>query len=60
MSSSPWAIVINPTSGQGKGADIGKSVIGYFSKNDLKYQIISNISAENVDHRLPIERKAEA
>lgn len=48
MSSSPWAIVINPTSGQGKGADIGKSVIGYFSKNDLKYQIISSISAENV------------
>lgn len=48
MSNSPWAIVINPTSGQGKGAKIGKFVVGYFSKNDLKYQIISNISAENV------------
>jgi len=48
MSNSPWAIVINPTSGQGKGAVIGKFVVGYFSKNDLKYQIISNISAENV------------
>ena len=48
MSNSPWAIVINPTSGQGKGAEIGKFVVGYFSKNDLKYQIILNISAENV------------
>lgn len=48
MSNSPWAIVINPTSGQGKGAEIGKSVVGYFSKNDLNYQIISNNSAENV------------
>jgi diacylglycerol kinase (ATP) len=48
MSNSPWAIVINPTSGQGKGAKIGKFVVGYFSKNDLKYQIISSISAENV------------
>ena len=48
MSRSPWAIVINPTSGQGKGAEVGKSVIGYFSRNDLKYQIITGISAENV------------
>jgi len=43
-----WAIVINPTSGQGKGAEIGKVVAGYFSKHDLNYQIISGISAENV------------
>jgi len=43
-----WAIVINPTSGQGKGAEIGKTVAGYFSKNDLKYQIISGTSSENV------------
>lgn len=43
-----WAIVINPTSGQGKGAEFGKVVVGYFAKNDLKYQIISGISAQNV------------
>ena len=48
VSSSLWAIVINPTSGQGKGAEVGKAVVGYFSKNDLKYQIITGISAENV------------
>jgi len=43
-----WAIVINPTSGQGKGAQVGKTVAGYFSKHDLDYQIISGTSAENV------------
>ncbi len=43
-----WAIVINPTSGRGKGADVGKTVAGYFSKHDLKYQIISGTSAANV------------
>jgi diacylglycerol kinase (ATP) len=48
VSRSLWAIVINPTSGQGKGAEVGKIVVGYFSRNDLKYQIITGISAENV------------
>jgi len=48
VSRSLWAIVINPTSGQGNGAEVGKVVVGYFSRNDLKYQIITGISAENV------------
>jgi diacylglycerol kinase (ATP) len=43
-----WGIVINPTSGQGKGARVGKVVVGYFAKHDLTYQIISGISPENV------------
>ena len=47
-----WAIVINPTSGQGKGAQIGKLVVGYFAKHDLAYQIITGISAENVSKDL--------
>lgn len=47
-----WAIVINPTSGQGKGAEIGKLVVGYFAKHDLTYQIITGISAENVSRDL--------
>lgn len=47
-----WAIVINPTSGQGKGAQIGKLVVGYFAKHDLSYQIITGISAENVSRDL--------
>jgi diacylglycerol kinase (ATP) len=48
MAESKWAVVINPTSGRGKGALVGKKVIGYFSKHDLSYQIITGISAENV------------
>jgi diacylglycerol kinase (ATP) len=44
----PWAIVINPTSGQGKGAEVGKVVVGYFARNDLNYQIVTGVSAENV------------
>ena len=43
-----WAIVINPTSGQGKGSQVGRVVAGYFSKHDLNYQIISSTSADNV------------
>lgn len=48
MSDPRWAIVVNPTSGQGKGAEFGKLVAGYFSKHDLKYQLITGISAQNV------------
>lgn len=47
-----WAIVINPTSGQGKGAQIGKLVVGYFAKHDLSYQIITGISSANVSRDL--------
>ena len=52
MPDSKWAIVINPTSGQGKGVTVGRFVIGYFAKHDLKYQIITGISAENVSKDL--------
>ena len=48
MSDPRWAIVVNPTSGQGKGAEFGKLVAGYFSKHDLKYQLVTGISAQNV------------
>ena len=49
-----WAIVINPVSGQGRGTEVGKTVIGYFSKHDLKYKIISGVSAENVLRNLRV------
>jgi diacylglycerol kinase (ATP) len=47
-----WAIVVNPTSGQGKGAGLGKVVAGYFAKHDLKYQLITGISAQSVQSDL--------
>lgn len=52
VSNSIWAIVINPTSGRGRGAEVGKTVVGYFSRNDLKYQILTGNSAENLRHQL--------
>jgi diacylglycerol kinase (ATP) len=52
VSNSIWAIVINPTSGRGRGAEVGKAVVGYFSRNDLKYQILTGNSAENLRHQL--------
>jgi len=52
VSNSIWAIVINPTSGRGRGAEVGKAVVGYFSRNDLKYQILTGNSAENLRRQL--------
>jgi diacylglycerol kinase (ATP) len=40
-----WAIVINPVSGAGRGAELGREVAGYFSKKKLSYQIITANSA---------------
>jgi diacylglycerol kinase (ATP) len=35
-----WALVINPVSGQGKGARIGTHVAGYLSSRGISYEII--------------------
>ena len=35
-----WALVINPTSGQGKGSEIGTYVAGYLNSRDVQYEII--------------------
>jgi len=35
-----WALVINPVSGQGKGAQIGTHVAGYLNSRGIKYEII--------------------
>ena len=43
-----WAIAINPTSGHGKGLVIGKSVVKYFSRNKLDYQVFSARTAESL------------
>ena len=51
-----WAIVINPVSGGGKGATLGREVAGYFAKHGLEYTIITASSAvklkENLDNFL--------
>jgi diacylglycerol kinase (ATP) len=43
-----WAIVINPVSGSGRGAVLGREVAGYFSGKGLPYQIITATSAEKL------------
>jgi diacylglycerol kinase (ATP) len=43
-----WAIAINPTSGHGKGLVIGKSVVEYFSRNRIDYQVFSAKTAESL------------
>ena len=47
-----WAIVINPISGAGRGAQLGRQVAGYFSEKNLDYQIITATSAQKLRSNL--------
>jgi diacylglycerol kinase (ATP) len=47
-----WAIVINPVSGGGKGAILGREVAGYFLSHGLEYTIITAISADKLKMNL--------
>ena len=47
-----WAIVINPISGAGRGAQLGRQVAGYFSEKNLGYQIITATSAQKLRSNL--------
>jgi diacylglycerol kinase (ATP) len=47
-----WAIVINPVSGGGKGAALGREVSGYFAKHGLEYTIITATSALKLKENL--------
>jgi len=40
-----WAIVINPISGAGRGAVLGREVAGYFTTRKLSYSIITATSS---------------
>jgi diacylglycerol kinase (ATP) len=41
-----WAIAINPTSGHGKGVQVGQKVVEYFDRHNLDYQVFSGSSAD--------------
>lgn len=46
-----WALVINPVSGQGKGAAIGRYVAGYLNQKSIDFTIVTgNSSIALVDH----------
>jgi len=40
-----WAIVINPTSGHGKGISIGEQAVAFFAQRNIPYQVFSAPSA---------------
>ena len=47
-----WAIVINPVSGGGKGAILGREVAGYFAQHGIDYTVITAISAHKLSENL--------
>jgi len=47
-----WALVINPVSGAGRGATLGREVAGYFTAKKLKYEIITGTSASKLRDNL--------
>ena len=47
-----WAIVINPVSGGGKGAIMGRQVAGYFANHGLDYTVITATSAQKLRSNL--------
>ena len=47
-----WAIVVNPVSGGGKGAALGREVAGYFSSKGLPYQVITSTTAAKLQTNL--------
>lgn len=49
-----WALVINPTSGSGKGATIGDRVAAFLRARNVEHQIISGNSAISVASNLAL------
>jgi diacylglycerol kinase (ATP) len=53
-----WALVINPVSGQGKGASVGSYVAGYLNKKSVPFTIVTGNSAPALSNHLDIFLKA--
>jgi diacylglycerol kinase (ATP) len=47
-----WAIVINPISGRGKGAILGRRAMDFFDHHGITYRMISGASAEQTSRNL--------
>lgn len=47
-----WAIVINPISGRGKGAEYGRRAMDYFDRHGVQYRMITGASAEHTTRNL--------
>jgi diacylglycerol kinase (ATP) len=53
-----WLVVINPSSGQGKGAAVGSKVTSYLSSRAIEYQVLSANSAQSL--RIELEVTVDA
>ena len=49
-----WALVINPVSGQGKGATVGTYVAGYLNQKNTPFTIITGNSATSLSNHLRV------
>ena len=49
-----WALVINPVSGQGKGATVGTYVAGYLNQKKTPFTIITGNSATSLSNHLRV------
>ena len=47
-----WALVINPTSGSGKGASIGSQVAAFLTAREIEFEVISGSSASALINNL--------
>lgn len=47
-----WAIVINPISGRGKGAILGRRTMDFFDHHSVAYRMITGASAEHTSKNL--------
>jgi diacylglycerol kinase (ATP) len=47
-----WALVINPVSGQGKGAVVGKYVAGFLNRKSVPYTIVTGNSSVALSNHL--------
>jgi diacylglycerol kinase (ATP) len=47
-----WALAINPSSGNGKGAIVGEKVTAYFDQRNLDYRVFSSRSAKGLKSEL--------
>jgi len=49
-----WLVVINPSSGQGKGATVGSKVTSYLSTRAIAYQVLSTDNAQSLRRELEV------
>jgi diacylglycerol kinase (ATP) len=47
-----WAIVINPISGRGKGAILGRRAMDFFDHHGIAYRMITGASSDHTSHNL--------